>query len=194
MCAAGVPLPKAQKGWNDHIDSAESAAIGARAADTWLIYLTSDGSAPDPDVDTPTEVAMVNIGGLARLDWDSTAYAAGTTIKVIIRTRRTGEADSTNTNILTATAAVDGDTEISPGACWGIERGGETITRVWTHDADNYIDLIQQTGAFRFVVGGSSPSTISLYDVEANQKVGSVNLSMDIRNAIHGLEAWPFND
>ncbi len=46
----------------------------------------------------------------------------------------------------------------------------------------------------RFIVGGSSPSTISLYDVEANEKVGSVNLSMDIRNAIHGLEVWPFDE
>ena len=46
----------------------------------------------------------------------------------------------------------------------------------------------------RFVAGGSSPSTVSLYDLESNQKVGSVNLSMDIRNAIHGLEVWPFAD
>jgi hypothetical protein len=45
----------------------------------------------------------------------------------------------------------------------------------------------------RFVAGGSSPSTITLYDLETNQKVGSVNLSMDIRNAIHGLEIWPFD-
>jgi len=45
----------------------------------------------------------------------------------------------------------------------------------------------------RFVAGGSSPSTISLYDLEGNQKVGSVNLTMDIRNAIHGLELWPFD-
>ena len=45
----------------------------------------------------------------------------------------------------------------------------------------------------RFIAGGSSPSTISLYDLEANQKVGSVNLTMDIRNAIHGLEVWPFD-
>ena len=44
----------------------------------------------------------------------------------------------------------------------------------------------------RFVAGGSSPSTISLYDLENNQKVGSVNLTMDIRNAIHGLEPWPY--
>lgn len=44
----------------------------------------------------------------------------------------------------------------------------------------------------RFVAAGSSPSTITLYDFEANQKVGAVNLTMDIRNAIHGLEIWPF--
>ena len=46
----------------------------------------------------------------------------------------------------------------------------------------------------RYVAGGSSPSTISLYDFDTNQKVGSVNLTMDIRNAIHGLEPWPFDD
>jgi hypothetical protein len=45
----------------------------------------------------------------------------------------------------------------------------------------------------RFVAGGSSPSTISLYDFKSGQKVGSVNLSMDIRNAIHGLAVWPFD-
>lgn len=44
----------------------------------------------------------------------------------------------------------------------------------------------------RFVIGGSSPSTLSLYDLTANQTVASVNLSMDIRNAIHGLEVWPY--
>lgn len=46
----------------------------------------------------------------------------------------------------------------------------------------------------RFVAGGSSPSTITLYDLDTNQKVGSVNLSMDIRNAIHGLEIWPYEN
>jgi len=46
----------------------------------------------------------------------------------------------------------------------------------------------------RFVAGGSSPSTISLYDLDADMVVGSANISMDIRNAIHGLEVWPFGD
>jgi len=45
----------------------------------------------------------------------------------------------------------------------------------------------------RFVVGGSSPSTVTLYDLMTNQVVASVNMTMDIRNAIHGLELWPFD-
>jgi hypothetical protein len=42
------------------------------------------------------------------------------------------------------------------------------------------------------VAGGSSPSTVTLYDLASNQRVMSVNLTMDVRNAIHGLEIWPF--
>jgi hypothetical protein len=45
----------------------------------------------------------------------------------------------------------------------------------------------------RFIVGGSSPSTISIYDIESGKTVGSVNLTMDIRNAIHGLVIWPYD-
>lgn len=44
----------------------------------------------------------------------------------------------------------------------------------------------------RFVAGGSSPSTITIYDLHTNKTVVSVNLSMDIRNAIHDLEIWPY--
>lgn len=44
----------------------------------------------------------------------------------------------------------------------------------------------------RFVAGGSSPSTITLYDLDCKKVVASANLTMDIRNAIHGLELWPF--
>jgi len=42
------------------------------------------------------------------------------------------------------------------------------------------------------IAAGSSPSTITIYDTRSQQPVGSVNLSMDIRNAIHGLEVWPY--
>lgn len=44
----------------------------------------------------------------------------------------------------------------------------------------------------RFVAGGSSPSTVTLYDLQTNQIVSSVNLTMDIRNAVHGLALWPY--
>jgi hypothetical protein len=40
------------------------------------------------------------------------------------------------------------------------------------------------------VAGGSSPSTISLYDLAARTRVLDLNLSMDVRNAIHGLALW----
>jgi hypothetical protein len=46
----------------------------------------------------------------------------------------------------------------------------------------------------RFIAGGSSPSTITLYDLKSNQVVAAVNLTMDIRNAIHGLEVWPYEN
>jgi hypothetical protein len=44
----------------------------------------------------------------------------------------------------------------------------------------------------RLVAGGSSPSTVSVYDLAANRRLLSVNLTMDVRNAIHGLAVWPY--
>ena len=42
------------------------------------------------------------------------------------------------------------------------------------------------------VAGGSSPSTVTLYNLATNERLASVNLTMDVRNAIHGLEVWPY--
>ena len=44
------------------------------------------------------------------------------------------------------------------------------------------------------VAAGSSPSTITLYDLAAGRSRGSVRLSRDVRNAIHGLAPWPYVD
>jgi hypothetical protein len=41
-------------------------------------------------------------------------------------------------------------------------------------------------------VGGSSPATVTLYRVDRPEIVASVNITMDIRNAVHGLEIWPY--
>jgi hypothetical protein len=42
------------------------------------------------------------------------------------------------------------------------------------------------------VAGGSSPSTIAVYNLAENKVLMSVNLTKDVRNAIHGLEVWPY--
>jgi hypothetical protein len=43
------------------------------------------------------------------------------------------------------------------------------------------------------VAAGSSPSTITLHDLASMKTTLSINLTLDIRNAIHGLEIWPFD-
>lgn len=43
------------------------------------------------------------------------------------------------------------------------------------------------------VATGSSPSTIAIHDIKNSTVIKQVNLSMDVRNAIHGLAIWPFN-
>ena len=45
----------------------------------------------------------------------------------------------------------------------------------------------------RLIAAGSSPSTVSIIDIAAGKRLTAVNLTMDIRNAIHGLECWPAN-
>ena len=42
------------------------------------------------------------------------------------------------------------------------------------------------------VIAGSSPGTVSAFDRGLGEMVASVNVSMDIRNAPHGLEVWPW--
>jgi hypothetical protein len=42
------------------------------------------------------------------------------------------------------------------------------------------------------IAAGSSPSTVTLYDLDSGSEITRVNFSMDIRNAIHGLEVYPY--
>jgi hypothetical protein len=44
-----------------------------------------------------------------------------------------------------------------------------------------------------FIVGGSSPSTLTVYPIQGGIPVSRVNITMDKRNAIHGLELWPYD-
>ncbi len=42
------------------------------------------------------------------------------------------------------------------------------------------------------IAAGSSPSTIAIHDLAKLKTTLQITLSLDIRNAIHGLEIWPF--
>lgn len=42
------------------------------------------------------------------------------------------------------------------------------------------------------VAAGSSPTTVAVHDLEAGRQVAAVNMTMDVRNAAHGLAIWPF--
>jgi len=44
----------------------------------------------------------------------------------------------------------------------------------------------------KYIIVGLSPATISIYKIGEQKPLKTINISMDIRNAIHGLEIWPF--
>ena len=43
------------------------------------------------------------------------------------------------------------------------------------------------------VAGGSSPASIAVYDLAANETLGSVQINADRNIAVHSIAAWPFN-
>lgn len=44
----------------------------------------------------------------------------------------------------------------------------------------------------KLIIAGSSPGTVSAFDVAKGTMVASVQVSNDLRNAPHGLEIWPY--
>lgn len=91
-------------------------ADGDDAADLFIVYVRSNGTNPDPATDTPVEVDAVRADGVAKLDYTTTAYAEGATVKVIVRTRRSGspDVDSTGSTVHTATATLLGPAAPTP--------------------------------------------------------------------------------
>lgn len=79
------------------------------AADTWRLYITTDGSTPDPGTDTPVDHTMQSTG-LGLNDVTQTIqlgpYAYGTVVKVIARTYSSTLVDESNSLTVT-TETVD---------------------------------------------------------------------------------------
>ena len=44
----------------------------------------------------------------------------------------------------------------------------------------------------RLIIAGSSPGTVSAFEVQSESLVASIQVSNDLRNAPHGLEIWPY--
>jgi hypothetical protein len=44
------------------------------------------------------------------------------------------------------------------------------------------------------IVQGSSPATINVFRWDSSEPLKSINVTMDVRNSVHGLELWPFPD
>jgi hypothetical protein len=42
-----------------------------------------------------------------------------------------------------------------------------------------------------FVITGSSPATLSVYQLGTSRRIKRINLTKDVRNSIHGLALWP---
>jgi hypothetical protein len=69
---------------------------------------------------------------------------------------------------------LNADSDVSPVARQGFGRGLCAIS-------DNLL------------AAGSSPATVSLYDLDQNKMQKTINFSMDIRNTVHAIEVWPFH-
>lgn len=82
-----------------------AVANDADPADTWAIYITGDGTTPDPVTGTPVTVAMGSTPSLfsgKELSLSSSLgpFGQGATIKAIIRARRASDGEeSSNTNV-----------------------------------------------------------------------------------------------
>ncbi len=86
-----------------------------RRATQWAIYL-AEGVDPDPDVQSPVLEPLSDAGdGMADLDYQTSAYADGTVVHVLVRTRNAG-AESDNTDVRIATADISGPPAVTlPG-------------------------------------------------------------------------------
>lgn len=96
---------------------------GADAGDTWRIWITTDGSAPNP-AGAPTATATIaKADGIGKLVYDTAAQVHGTTVKAVVGVRRSlgggAYAYSGTTAVVTATADTTGPAQPSAQAFFG---------------------------------------------------------------------------
>ena len=121
-------------------EGSTQAAIDAKRAVTWLVYVSADGTPADPATDTPVEMAMdvLDSNEPEILEWISTAtYLEGTPISVLVRTRRVDDTvedrDSANTATTETTAIYAGPVRVNGkatlGTAYAVQQAPATFTR-----------------------------------------------------------------
>lgn len=136
--------------------------VGARAL-PFLLHVGAQGSRPIARIPTGTHNAMPYRGGVIY----------NHTNEDVIAIEENGQPIYLPVPTYPETALENSDLGDEKLARQGFGRG-----LCWTEDG--------------ILLSGSSPSTITAWDLPSRSILTSVNLSMDVRNAIHGLQIWPF--
>lgn len=78
----------------------EPTQDGANRATHWLVYLRTNGTDPNPSIDTPVVVAMGSSGAPEQLVWASGSLADGLDARILVRVRRSSDSvSSTNVDV-----------------------------------------------------------------------------------------------
>lgn len=134
------------------------AQVAARRATHWVWWYSADGSAINPDADTPTGTqAMLGVDR-EYFSWDGTAGLDGAPLTAVLRTRRVdgdGTWDSANVEEVSATAEVEGpglpDSRATFGRAFSILTPPETYAggTFYVHTGTN-VRFVVAPGSVRF--------------------------------------------
>jgi len=136
-------------------------------ADTWAIWWTTDGSEPDPSGAADDTETMSNAGGIAMLDYTSSAFSEGNTITIIVRARRAGDTDydSSNTTSYSAVATSAGPDEITRAGSF-LAKLAELYSfnpwNLWADEGSGTFIHINESGEIEFYISSKLVLRIDL--------------------------------
>ena len=153
-------------------------ASDATMADTWRLYITTDGTTPDPGTDTPADTAFA-YNGFAQYSVTQTItlgpYDYGTVVKVIARVYSSALDDESDSLTVTTETV---DTQEPVQTSWGsITTGGtrghgspvyEKIT--YYNDPTNTVGLEVRAG--ETILFGTSEACRGVYGNDSNFRTG----------------------
>lgn len=155
------------------------AVDDATPADTWRLYITTDGTTPDPSTDTPTDVQMT-ISGLALTNLTNRLtlgpYDYGTVVKVVPRVY-SSTLDDESGNATVSTVTVDTQAPVSVHHM-GLTTGGWKAAKPPALDkTTDYGDVSIRTREGETEVSGSITAFIG--------RIGEFFTALEFNNTAH---------